>query len=103
MANFKKSIKKRNSKAVTVLLFSVVLILFILQIVFANSLSSKGKEILKLEDDKQELLRMQSTLSGTLAVLGSLDRVRDDARKIGMIESSENFDYLVPPRVAYNP
>ncbi len=103
MANFRKNLKKGNSKTVTTFLGSVVLFLFILQIVFANSLSSKGKEILKLEDDKQELLRAQSTLSGTLAALGSLDRVRNDARKIGMIESSENFDYLVPPRVAYNP
>lgn len=103
MTRLKRNTKKGNSKIVTLFLGSVVLILFILQIVFANSLSSKGKEILKLEDEKQALLGAQSTLSGALAVLGSLDRVRDDARKIGMIESSENFDYLVPPRVAYNP
>lgn len=102
MTRPKKNLKKGGSKVVTLFLGSVVVILFVLQIVFANSLSSKGKEILKLEDEKQELLRAQSTLSGTLAVLGSLDRVRDDARKIGMIESNENFDYLVPPRVAYN-
>ena len=103
MIRLKKNLKKGNSKTVKLFLGSVVLILFILQIAFANSLSSKGKEIMKLEYEKQELFRQQGTLSDILAVLGSLDRIRDDARKIGMIESGENFDYLVPPRVAYNP
>lgn len=103
MTKSEKNSRKKGSKTVTFFLGLTVLTLFVLQIAFANSLSSKGKEILKLENEKQELFRQQIALADALAVLGSLDRVRDDAKKIGMVESSENFDYLVPPRVAYNP
>ena len=82
---------------------AAVLVLFVLQIVFANALSSKGSEISRLEERRKELLREQRDLNGSLASLGSLSRVREDAMKIGMIESGESFDYLVPPRVAYHP
>jgi len=98
-----KNQRKGSSKILTLVGTSSVIVLFILQLFLANSLSSKGREIKRLESEKENLLGEQNALNGTLAALGSLDRVRADALKIGMVESGERFDYLVPPKVAYHP
>lgn len=80
-----------------------ILVSLIFQLVLANSLAAKGREIGSLEREKLDLLSEGRDLESRLATLGSLVRVREDAFKIGMIESGENIDYLIPPKVAYQP
>ncbi len=104
MTKRKKDLRNKGQrKAVDFLLVLLLAVLAVFQIFLANSLSSKGREISELDARKQILLREQSVLSSQLASLGSLDRIRADAVGAGMLEGSENFDYLVPPKVAYRP
>lgn len=78
-------------------------VLFVFQIFVANSLSAKGHDIARLEREKEKLQNDQVFLSEALASLGSLERIRSEALREGMVEGAENYDYLVPPKVAYNP
>lgn len=100
--------RKRKSTAVnkhlispTIILGLTSIFLLILQLAFANSLSSKGRDINRLENEKEDLVREVSAKDSILVSLGSLERVRADALKLGMIEGSDNFEYLVPPKFAY--
>lgn len=99
----RNKLTKGDSRTATVLGSFAILVLFIAQVAFANSLSSKGREITRLEREREGLIIEQRNLEHSLAELGSLGRVRDDALRIGMIEGGENLDYLVPPKVAYRP
>ena|SRR3989339_851316 len=104
MTKRKKDLCNRGQrKAVDFLLILLLSVLAVFQIFLANSLSSKGREISELDVRKQVLLREQSVLASLLASLGSLDRIRADAVGAGMLEGIENFDYFVPPKVAYRP
>lgn len=104
MTKRKKDLCNRGQQKVVDFLLVLLLIgLAVFQIFLANSLSSKGREISELDGKKQVLLREQSVLSSLLASLGSLDRIRADAVGAGMLEGVENFDYLIPPKVAYRP
>lgn len=96
-------IDRKPSEIIDYFLGFSLVVLAVLQIFLANSLSSKGREIGDLDRKKRDLLNGQSLLSGQMASLGSLDRVRADAASLGMIEGQEKFDYLVPPKVAYRP
>lgn len=102
MVEKRKKKKGVSGRPVAAVLGLALPILFVSQIILANSLSSRGQEISQLEGEKDELLSEQSLLGSAVATLGSLERVRADAMVMGMIEGGENFDYLVPPKVAYN-
>lgn len=71
------------------------------QLILANNLSEKGKEIRRMEAERENLLREKSFLKSRIAELGSLERVRSEAEKaLGMKEGKGTSEFLVPPRVA---
>lgn len=74
----------------------VVLILAVVQVFLANSLSVQGREIKRLENFKSDIESEIGSLRQEASYLSSLPKVRTSAKaRLGMIEGFESFDYVM--------
>ena len=89
-----KKVKKSSNFFPRVTIF-VVVVLGVIQIFMANSLSVQGKEIDRLESLRLDLQREIDQLKEESSNLSSLESVRQLAKqKLSMVEGFESFDYL---------
>lgn len=85
----------RQKATFSKLLVVLGVVLLVVQVFMANSLSVQGKEISRLEAFKNDLEKEISQLKEQSSTLSSLDGIRTEAkRKLSMVEGFDSFDYL---------
>jgi hypothetical protein len=76
-------------------------ILIVAQVVLANSLVSKGREINRLISERERLRAEVVSLENNVARASSLTAIRQEAEGLGMVPGS--IEFLPPPPIAAAP
>ncbi len=95
--------KLLNLKSTLITVFTLVVLLGTVQLVVANEMSSEGQEIRKLEERRSLLEDEIRALEKEVAALGSLVRIEEVAKDLGLGSNPQVFEYLSPPKLAQAP
>ena len=95
--------KLLNLKSTLITVFTLVVLLGTVQLVVANEMSSEGQEIRKLEERRSLLEDEIRALEKEVAALGSLVRIEEMAKDLGLGSNPQVFEYLSPPKLAQAP
>jgi len=93
-------IKKRGTK-LHLILVSMVVILALLQIIFANRLTEAGKNLRKLEEESASLEAENSKLKTEIAVLGSIERLKSQTEKLGFVPQTSIINLTIQKPIAF--
>lgn len=88
-------------KLTFVLLF-FIMILAVLQIIFANQEANTGKTLQKLEEEAGEIETENKLLETEIASQGSLEKLKEKAAKLGFNQDQTIVNLLNQKEVAVN-
>lgn len=83
------------------LILGAIFALLVIQVVLANSMVTRGREISKLTAERGKLLEEISTLENAVAQAASLAVIRQKAEELGM--GPGKIEFLPPPPLASAP
>lgn len=93
--------KEQNKTGLKKFIIVVSLVLIVVQVVLANSLVARGKEIRQLTKEREQLREEISTFENEVAQASSLTTIRRRARELGM--EPGKIEFLPPPPLAAAP
>lgn len=92
-----------NFKTALAIVFALIVLLGVTQLVLANEMSTEGRKIRELEEQKCQLENEVRTLEKEVSALGALSRIKNGAENLGLSYNPQIFDYLSPPKLAQAP
>ena len=88
------------SRIIIVFIFVTILALSIGQVVVANSLSTTGYELAKLQNEIQDYKKKNAILKEKVLHAGSLTKIASAAGELGFVPSSKTIDITSPLPIA---
>lgn len=98
MTKAKKEKEKKNKSRLQRVAWWAVFVLIVIQVILANSLVTKGREINRLVSEREQLRAEVISLENKIAQASSLTAVRQGAEGLGMGPGS--IEFLPPPPLA---
>lgn len=97
----KVPIKNRGKTGFRKLILGAIFALLVIQVVLANSMVTRGREIKRLTAERGKLLEEISTLENAVAQAASLAIIRQKAEELEM--GPGKIEFLPPPPLAAAP
>ncbi len=101
MRRIQKKGKKKTRSNTPKWLFGLTFILIVVQVILANSLVTKGKEINQLNTQRKKIQAEIVSLENRVSQVSSLAIIRQKARQMGM--KPGKVEFLPPPSIASAP
>lgn len=89
---------KKTKTGLRKFIIGMLLVLFVIQAVLANSLVTRGREINQLSAEREQLQAEISSLENEVAQASSLTTIRRKAEELGM--ELGKIEFLPPPPLA---
>ena len=91
----KKAHKQKNKVSLTLMVVGIVLILLLAQMLISYRLAIAGEEVKSLEIAAQEIGDENQLLKERINQMGSLSRVQQQSRMLGLVKTNQVL-YLTP-------